>query len=255
MALIYKFNKDVDFIPKNILAGYTLRSQGVSKYPYDCFNLGDHVGDNLKDVLKNRLDLENLLGSKIIWMNQTHSKHVALVENDECKCFDADGLVTTKDNLVLAVMTADCLPVLLFDDKSKVVSAIHCGWKGLCSGIVSESLKIMRQYTDGIICALLGPCIGKDSYEVGPEFLDHFANLLKDPTPCFKKSKNNKYLCDLVKACELNLKDLGVEKIYSCNEDTFKAKDKFFSYRRDKITGRMASFIVIKKFKDLRQAF
>lgn len=242
MDLIYSFKKSNCNIPADIESGYTLRGSGHSKGHYASFNLGDHVADAPLDVAYNRKLLEKTIASKIVWMQQTHSNSVVFVDKLQSKPVLADGLVTNQANIALAVMTADCLPLLLFSSDSQVISCVHCGWRGLQGKIVANALSIMRSYTQAPIRALLGPCIGPNSYEVGPEFLANFPDKRES---CFKKS-NDKYLCDLVKICTLDLKALGVNEIFSCNEDTFKNSEKFYSYRRDPVTGRMASFIMKK---------
>ncbi len=243
MDLIYKFRESACSIPADIEAGYTLRAGGYSKGKYAGFNLGDHVDDDPLDVAHNRKLLEDTIDTKIVWMKQTHSNSVVFIDKFQKQPVLADGLITNQAHIAIAVMTADCLPLLLFSSDSKVISCVHCGWRGLHEKIVANALSIMRIYTQAPINAILGPCIGPNSYEVGADFLVNFPDKRES---CFKKTKNNKYLCDLTKICSLDLQALGVNKIFSCQKDTFGDNENFYSYRRNPITGRMASFILKK---------
>lgn len=243
MGLIYNFQDLVRSIPSDIEAGYTLRTGGCSKGKYAGFNLGDHVDDDPSDVARNRKLLEDAIDSKIVWMQQTHSNSVVFVDKFQTQPVLADGLVTNQAHIAIAVMTADCLPLLLFSSDSQVISCVHCGWRGLQGKIAANAISVMRTYTQAPISAILGPCIGPDSYEVGEDFLVNFPDKRES---CFKKTINNKYLCDLAKICSMDLQALGIKDIFYCNQDTFKDSKNFYSYRRNPITGRMASFILKK---------
>ncbi len=243
MGLIYNFQNAACCIPSDIDAGYTLRAGGYSKGKYAGFNLGDHVGDDPSDVAHNRKLLEDTIDAKIVWMQQTHSNSVVFIDKFQRQPVLADGLVTNQAHFAIAVMTADCLPLLLFSSDSKVIACVHCGWRGLQGKIVANAISLMRAYTQAPISAILGPCIGAGSYEVGADFLVNFPDKREH---CFKKTINNKYLCDLAGICSIDLRNLGIDNILSCHKDTFKDSRNFYSYRRDPITGRMASFILKK---------
>ncbi len=247
---------EVENFVKGVEAGYTIREGGKSETPYDSFNLGLHVGDDERNVLKNRQLLEKSLHKNIVWMNQTHSNKVewcdvrnaqsakAMLRGTEAVTLgvEADGIVTNDRNVALAVMTADCLPLLMASSDKKVVAAVHCGWKGLKNGIVKNAVKQMRKGSLAPIIAYLGPCIGPKSFEVGAEVLDQFKVSFPKAVEAFIQKDNGKYLCSLPMLCTQALNECGVTNIIQSNEDTF-SQDKFFSYRRHNQTGRMASII------------
>lgn len=154
----------------------TLRLHGHSVAPYDSFNLGLHVGDDAHAVALNRAQIKEDLGLKhLVFMDQTHSTDVLLVDDvlhqEPAQGFKCDAVVTTKANVGLAVMTADCLPVLLYVPGSTVVAAIHCGWRGLVNGIIENTIKVMTDVgvEPASIMMAMGPAIGPQSYEVGAE--------------------------------------------------------------------------------------
>ncbi len=249
---------EVENFIKGITLGYTVRDGGVSSVPYDSFNLGLHVGDDEKCVLKNRQTLEKIIHKNIVWMNQTHSNKVALCDFSNAQSaramqrgteavtlgIEADGIVTNDKNVALAVLTADCLPLLMATEDNRVISAVHCGWKGLKSGIVKNAVTLMRRCSLANIHAYIGPCIGPECFEVGSEVLDLFLENFPKAEDAFKAKDNGKYLCSLPLLCTQALNQCGISQIIYSNEDTF-SSDKFFSYRRSNVTGRMASIICI----------
>lgn len=251
--------REIEAFNLNIKAFYTTRDGGYSKEPYDSFNLGLHVQDDNDAVLKNRIMLENHLGRKVVFMNQTHSNNVTYVTNkdisDSQKMLDktlpvglgvdCDGIVTDSKNIALAVLTADCLPLLLATEDSSVIAAVHCGWKGIYGGIIKNAVDLIRSKSNAQIYAIIGACIGPESFEVGPELLEKFESVITDAKEAFVPTANSKYLCSLPKLCELSLNGLDIKKIYNLNLDTFKSDSHLFSYRRANITGRMASIIYI----------
>ena len=230
-------------------AVFTTRRGGVSQAPYNELNLGDHVKDDLKTVLKNREIVLKECGFKAIaWMNQTHSTKVCKVAlaNADSK-IDADAIVTTDEGLGLAVMTADCLPVLLADEKNGVFAAVHCGWRGIYGNILTHAVNMMKENGAHKIKAALGPAIGFDSFEIGTDLKDKFL-AAGAPLSAFKDisiKKTGKALCSLTELASFELNGLGLDSkdIEILPFDTFKDPEKFFSYRKNNITGRMAGII------------
>lgn len=235
-----------------VSGAFTTRTGGVSEAPYDSLNLGLHVGDNPEAVMSNRQRLEQAFGTKLVFMNQTHSSRVVTVSKTEdvfSKAVDADGLVCFERGIGLAVMTADCLPLLMSAADGSAVGAVHCGWRGLAGGIVENAVQAIRARTQSEIVACMGPAIGPESFEVGEDVREAFFNLLPDADSAFRKTASvqgeSKYLCSLYALCTKELARLGISRVYGGIYDTFTQNDLFFSYRRDKKTGRMAGVIAI----------
>ena len=239
---------------------YTTKNGGVSEGPYAFFNLGLHVEDDNKAVLQNRLKLENTLNKKLVFMDQTHSANVFLVDKDDVSDSKAmldgsspislgvksDGIVTTNKNLALVVLTADCLPLILVSKDKKAFGAIHCGWKGVYKGVLQSAVFLMRKYSSYDLQAYIGPCIGPNSFEVGPELLDKFNEVIKDASKAFIPKANGKYLCSLPMLVEMTLNKLGIDNIYQSNKDTYKETSLLYSYRQSACTGRMGTIVCFK---------
>ncbi|MCR5536386.1 MAG: peptidoglycan editing factor PgeF [Succinivibrio sp.] len=229
-----------------VCAVFTTRSGGVSKAPYATLNLGLHVGDSAEDVTENRLRVAQTLGVSCVYMNQTHSSVVKLVEAADDKPVDADALVTTTSRLGLAVMTADCLPLLLSSKQGTVVAAVHCGWRGIYGDIIDHTVMKMRELTSEPLLAWIGPCIGPRSFEVGPEVYAYFVEKHAAAEQCFIRLPQAKYLGSLPALVRLELGYLKVNQVSDVGRDTYQDTEHFFSYRRDRVTGRMAG-IIFKK--------
>lgn len=243
--------------PRQIKAMITNRHGGFSQPPFDSLNLGLHVGDDLATVQKNRDALKAVLPNEPIWLNQVHGTQV--IDADASKeskdaCSDvpsADASVTTTPGRVLAIMTADCLPVLLASRDGKVVGAAHAGWRGLAAGVIEQTVALMRSkqiqqsQTQIEILAYLGPAIGPHAFEVGSEVRDIFMAQNPESAACFEQlQEKGKYLADIYGLAALRLNALGIEHIEGGDECTLQNPD-YFSYRRDQKTGRMGSFIWI----------
>ncbi len=242
--------KNSDFIlpnwpaPANVKALQTMRTGGFSHAPYNSFNLGDHVKDNPIHVAQNRQLLSQFLPSEPVWLNQVHGVDVIDAADTSCAP-SADASYTMRKNVVCVTMTADCLPVLLCDSAGTVVSAVHAGWRGLCDGALEASFhKVCRaaNIESNHLMAWLGPAIGPNAFEVGAEVRAQFIAIDKKSEVAFKPH-GDKFLGDLYKIATQRLNKLGVTKIYGGDRCTFTEKDHFFSYRRDNITGRMATLI------------
>ena len=240
--------------PQQIKTMITNRHGGFSQPPFDSLNLGLHVGDDPSTVQKNREALKVVLPNEPIWLNQVHGTQVidADCRNDWSDVPSADASVTSTPGKVLAIMTADCLPVLLASSDGKVVGAAHAGWRGLAAGVIEQTVALMRSkqtqqaQTQSDIIAYLGPAIGPHAFEVGSEVRDIFIAQNPASATCFEQlNENGKYLADIYGLATLRLNALGVEQIEGGDECTLQNPD-YFSYRRDQQTGRMGSFIWIE---------
>lgn len=231
----------------------TLRTGGVSAAPYDDgrggggLNLGIHVGDNPADVQTNRERLQALLPGRPAWLTQVHGVRVADAA-DVADAPEADACIATRPGMVCAILTADCLPVLLCDQAGKVVGAAHAGWRGLAGGVLEETLVRMRQAGAGEIQAWLGPAIGPDRFEVGEDVLQEFAGRDEANRRFFQPvpGRPGKYMADIYGLARAALAKAGVGKVTGGGFCTVTDERRFYSYRRDGVTGRMASLIWIK---------
>lgn len=227
--------------PYNVKAMQTTRIGGVSSAPYASLNLGDHVGDAPLAVARNRMLLNKLLPSEPVWLNQVHGTTVA--NADQASCLpQADACIARHRDAVCVVMTADCLPVLLCDSQGSVVGAVHAGWKGLASGVVEATVQAMNVAPQNLM-AWLGPAISQPSFEVGDEVRALFEDADPRAAAAFVPGKGDKWLADLYALTRLRLNTLGITKIYGGEHCTYRERERFFSYRRDHVTGRMGTFI------------
>ena len=232
-------------VPKNIHAFTTIREGGVSLTPYFSFNLGDHVGDNKSAVKTNRTLLVEKFGlpQTPIFLTQTHSTRVIQLPYSG-KNLEADAVYTNVPNQVCAVMTADCLPVLFTTTSGTEVAAAHAGWRGLCDGVLEETIKYFQAKPEDII-AWFGPAIGPTAFQVGIDVVKQFFAVDEKAKLAFQPDtiEEGKYLGNLYQIATQRLNNLGITQIYGGNHCTFNEKELFFSYRRDNQTGRMASVI------------
>ncbi len=234
--------------PPHIRAVCTTRSGGVSQGVYKSMNPAGHVKDDVQDVAENRLLLQQglNLSSSPQWLEQIHSTKILNLDqinnNFRNNDFKADGSTTTREETVCVVMTADCLPVLLTDRKGQRIAAIHAGWRGLANGILEAGVSHFSAAED--ILAWLGPAIGPEKFEVGEEVLDKLSVGVKNKTGWFQESLNSgKWLVDLYTLARLRLQQAGVSEIYGGTYCSFSDEERFFSYRRQGVCGRMATLI------------
>ena len=222
----------------------TTRDGGVSKPPFDSLNLGLHVGDNSQDVLTNRAHVNSYISNPAVWLNQVHSADVIRVDEgfDFNQTLTGDALYTQLYNQPLAIMTADCLPILLTSSDGQEVAAIHAGWRGLVQGIINNTVSCFK-HEPANLHAWLGPAIGANRFEVGQEVVAIFTANNPALHDAFKSQNNDKYLADIYQIARILLNQLGVVNISGGEYCTFSQKNQFFSYRRDGQTGRMASLI------------
>ena len=234
--------------PKNIKALTTVRTGGVSLPPFDSFNLGDHVCDDPKAVQQNRSLLVDKfdLPHQPFFLIQTHSTKVIELPFTGSNV-EADAVYTQQANQVCLVMTADCLPVLFFNKEGTEVAAAHAGWRGLCDGILEETVAKFKCPTSDII-AWLGPAIGPTAFQVGEEIIEQFCAFDSNAKLAFRPdlTTSGKFLGNLYQLATQRLNRRGITEISGGGHCTYTEQDKFFSYRRDKQTGRMASLIWIE---------
>ena len=231
--------------PANVKALQTTRAGGISRGSYNSLNFGSHVNDEPMHVAHNRQLLSDFLPSEPVWLNQVHG--INAVDAAQTDCLPAaDASFSTRKNVVCVTMTADCLPILLCNQAGTAVASIHAGWRGLCDGIIDATVSKMPVNSADLI-AWLGPAIGPNAFEVGAEVREQF--MIKDAKSeiAFKKQGENqaqdKWLADIYKIATQRLNNLGITQIYGGGECTYTDKEKFFSFRRDGQTGRMATLI------------
>ena len=226
-----KFNK-----LKNIKHCFFSKKNGFSKGFYKSLNCGKGSKDNKKNILKNLNYVSKKFSIKkknLILMNQTHSnKVIEINKNNYKKKINADAIITREKGLALGVVTADCVPIIIYDLKNEIIGCIHAGWKGAISGIIQNTIKkIKKLNSENNIFASIGPCIGKESYEVDLNFYKKFLNKSRENKKYFSRKNKNKKLFNLRKFVANKLRELKV-KVDHVNHDTFREKMNFFSYRR-----------------------
>lgn len=226
----------------------TTRHGGVSDGKYGTFNVGVAVGDDPAKVADNRERLNSLLPAAPLWLKQVHGTRV-IVADEIRPGIEADASVTRSPGTVLAIQAADCMPVLLADRSGSVVAAAHAGWRGLASGVIESAVAAMNVAPTDIV-AWLGPAISGAAYEVGQDVHDAFA--AHDPAAAavtataFVARGNGKYLVDLYALARQRLARLGVASVHGGGYCTYGEAERFYSYRRDGVTGRMVALIWIE---------
>ena len=233
-------------VPAHVVAWCTTRTGGVSEGAYAGLNLADHVGDMAGRVERNRQWLRQAaaLPAEPEWLKQTHSTRAIDLDHDRSR--DGDAAFTATPGVVAVVMTADCLPVLLCNGQGSEVGAAHAGWRGLLDGVLENTVAGMRSAA-AELHAWLGPAIGPGHFEVGQEVLDAFAGSTPGSEAHFRANRPGHYLADLYAIARLRLNNAGITHISGGQHCTYRERDRFFSYRRDRQTGRQASLIYIKK--------
>lgn len=228
--------------PPGVRALQTTRIGGVSGKPWGSLNLGDHVGDDPAHVAHNRARLSQHLPAAPVWLKQVHG--TTMIEAQPGGAVpEADAAWTAVPGVVCAVLTADCLPILLCDAAGQHVAAIHAGWRGLCAGIVEAAVDRLGGAGMGWL-AWLGPAIGPQAFEVGDEVRAAFLAAQTGAAAAFRPAgRPGKWLADLPELARLRLRNAGVTAIYGGQWCTVSAPERFFSYRRDGQTGRMATLI------------
>tara|TARA_B100000787_G_scaffold147617_1_gene118651 strand:- start:10 stop:771 length:762 start_codon:yes stop_codon:yes gene_type:complete len=242
---------------KNINHGFFNRLGGKSTGIFKSLNCGPGSSDKKENILKNLAIVSNKINAKskkIILLNQVHSnKFYYISKNSKLnkKKFEGDALVTDKKKIPIAILTADCAPILIYDKNKKMIAAIHAGWKGAYKGIVKKVVKFMikKGCSPQNITAVVGPCISRKNYQIREDFIKKFIKKDKKNIVFFKKIKNKNYF-DLSKYVHFQLKNLDIKRIDIINKDTFNARNNFFSARRsislnENNYGRNISIIMI----------
>ena len=239
--------------PEQVRAFSSTRMGGVSAAPFDSLNLGhakDGGGDQAQSVANNRQRLrEGLdLPTEPVWLQQVHGRHVAYLDGDHRPAAppQADAAMTRARGVPCVVLTADCLPVLLCDHSASVVAAVHGGWRGLARGILARAVDALGR-PGAELLAWLGPAIGPQAFEVGPEvraaFIEQDAALADCFVPNPNAEQEDRLLADLYGIARHQLAAAGIEHVFGGDRCTFSEPEHFFSYRRDGQTGRMATLI------------
>lgn len=231
--------------PSNVKSLITTRQGGASAVPFDSMNLALHVGDDVECVMANRAHLAEIAGvpeGKVCWLNQVHGTRVVTASHLS-KESEADACDSVTSGMVCAVMTADCLPVLLCNQAGTRVAAVHAGWRGLADGVIEAAVK--RFSTGDSIIAFLGPAIGPEHFEVGHEVYEQFVARSACMANAFEPiERAQKYMADIYQLARIALAELGVNQVFGGDFCTYSDAARFYSYRRDGAkTGRMASII------------
>jgi len=231
--------------PAGVRAVSTTRAGGISEPPYDSLNLAGHVGDKNAAVRENRRQLVSALSlpAEPVWLDQVHGTGVV----DAALAVDAppaDASYARQPGVVCAVMTADCLPVLFCDQRGRTVAAAHAGWRGLADGVLEATVAAMGVPADSLL-AWLGPAIGPGAFEIGDEVRTIFVDRQPGASEAFSPLGKGQWLADIYQLARLRLASAGVGQIFGGGFCTFTDSERFYSFRRQSATGRMASLIWI----------
>ncbi len=241
-------------IPDAVRAVCTSRAGGVSLPPFDSLNLGDHVGDQLQAVTRNRQILREAMDARPVFLKQVHGSHSILLDASTTDGTQADGCVALERGLACTMMVADCLPILFCAADGAAVAAAHAGWRGLAGqggrGVVESTWDCLQRHcgaraADTLVW--LGPCIGPDAFEVGTEVKAAFEAQSSQAGDMFRPHHGGKWLADLQGLARQRLRALGFEKIYGNDGSqdwcTVAQAELFFSHRRDRVSGRIAAAV------------
>ncbi len=232
--------------PAHVQTWVTTRHGGVSEAPYGAFNLATHVGDQEEMVVENRDRLLQQTGfnRQPQWLNQVHGTTVVQLPFEQAMVPMADGCWSATPQIPCAVLTADCLPILITDRNGSQVAALHAGWRGLAAGVIAQGVQRFEVPRDQLLI-WIGPAIGQRSYEVGDEVREAFCMQDERAEAFFAPSENGRWLASMEGLARLRLQQLEVEGVYGGGWDTATDPD-FYSYRRDGVTGRFATLIWIE---------
>ncbi|MDP3846293.1 MAG: peptidoglycan editing factor PgeF [Pseudomonas sp.] len=226
--------------PARVRGCVTTRAGGVSRSPFDSFNLGDHVEDDSLSVFANRQRLQAALGCAPAWLRQVHGVQVAAA--DPRQILEADASYTAEVGVACAVLTADCLPVLFCDRAGTRVAAAHAGWRGLAGGVLEATVQAMALQPEQLL-AWLGPAIGPAAFEVGAEVREAFVSKHPQADAAFVPSLNcGRFMADIYALARIRLAACGVAAVYGGGFCTV-SDPRFYSYRRAARTGRFASLV------------
>ena len=234
--------------------GFFTRLDGLSKKQFRSLNCSSSNDDDKKNVYENRLIAIknlNLNKKKLILITQTHSsKVIRITKNNLDKNIKADGVITSLNNVILGILTADCAPVIIYDDKNKFVCNLHSGWKGSLNNISQTAIKLFDKYQikRKNLTAIVGPCLGAKNYEVDKNFQRMFIQKNIKYSKFFRYKNKKKSYFNLRALINYQLSELGLKKIYNINRDTYSSENLFFSHRRSthkggETTGRLINLI------------
>jgi len=244
-------------LPQGVSSLITTRTGGCSPRPYHSFNLALHVGDSSSLVANNRASLRAALPADPLWLEQVHGVELVCLEKDLPLFIEApkaDGIVSCVKHAVCAVMTADCLPLLLCAEDGSRVAALHCGWRSLAKGIIPRALEVFEPRNRAVM-AYLGPAISSQHFEVGIDVFEAFQQAACKrqyaaevasafvPRDSLGLTSKPTFYADIYELARMELRALGVDAIYGGEYCSYEDSERFFSYRREGVTGRMASLI------------
>ena len=241
----------------NIKHCFFSRNNGFSKGIYKSLNCGVGSSDKTENIQKNIHFVSQKINCKselLITLNQKHTTEVIYFENIESvkNKLTGDAIVTKIKNIGIGILTADCAPILLFDPTKKIIGCIHSGWKGALNGIIKNTINKFRELDSDIdnLIAVIGPCIGKKSYEIENDFYDHFISLNNANKKFFNKNRSGKHLFDLRSFVNNEFYNLNIKNVENLELDTFAQTENFYSYRRslknnEKDYGRCISVILM----------
>ena len=228
---------------KNIKHCFFSKNGGVSKNIYSSLNCGLGSNDKKKNVLDNLAIVSKKISvpkNNLFLMNQTHSNKVFIINknNKNIRKISADALITQRENIAISVLTADCVPILLYEKVNRIVACIHAGWRGAVNGIIKNTLnQIINMGKNNKIYIAVGPCIGVKSYEVDKDFYDKFIKESKKNEVFFFHNKKSKFLFDLRKYVNSKINEFDIEHVENIDFDTYAEKENLFSYRRSRQLG------------------
>jgi YfiH family protein len=232
---------------RQVSAAVTLRTGGVSVAPFESLNLGTPSEDAPGAVAENRRRVRDHFGlpSEPVWLNQYHSAEVVDLDAADLSTPPrADAAVTRRAGPVCAIRVADCMPVLLAEERGRVIGAAHAGWRGLAGGVIEATVTAMG-VNPARVLAWLGPCIAQPSFEVGDDVRTAFVEQHAEADEAFVRNARGRWQCDLYLLARQRLAALGVTRVTGGEWDTFAERERFYSYRRDGRTGRMTALLWI----------
>lgn len=233
--------------PPGVIAGTTLRDGGVSAGAYASLNLGAHVGDSPEAVRANRQRFAEACGlpAEPLWLHQVHGRRV-LTDASPAGNEPADAIVTGRPGVVVAVLTADCLPVVIAAAAGDEIGVAHAGWRGLSAGILEATVDAFSTPAPRLL-AWLGPALSQAAFEVGDEVRQQFVGTDADAARHFRENARGRWQADLYGLARLRLRQAGITEIHGGGRCTWSEPGAFFSYRRDGPCGRMATFVFRRK--------
>ena len=229
--------------PPGVRVLSSFRGGGASAPPYDSLNLGGHVGDDPRAVAQNRRQLQLAAGlpAEPVWLEQVHGVKVADLDSTG-PYGPADAAVTRRFGRVCAILTADCLPIVFASDSGDTIAAAHAGWRGLSAGVIGATVQAMGVAPQRLV-VWLGPAIGPQHFEVGAEVREAFLKVDSEDIDAFERNARGRFMADLAMLARRQLERLRISRIHGGAECTYTRAERYFSHRRDGITGRQGTFI------------